>query len=127
MTNPLRNGAIHALEINLWAHVGLLEKEQLLGQRFLLDFVIWLDFDEAAKFDDVSKSVDYSKAIIGLQSFALNYKCKTIERFSDRILDFLEDLYGPLPMKVYLRKCSPPINGFTGMVAVEKTRNYSNY
>ena len=29
--------AIHIKDINLWAHVGVLESERIHGQRFLLD------------------------------------------------------------------------------------------
>ena len=34
-------------DINLWAHVGVLEDERLLGQSFLLDIVIWIDINKS--------------------------------------------------------------------------------
>ena len=35
--------AIHIKDINLWAHVGVLESERIHGQRFLLDLSFWLE------------------------------------------------------------------------------------
>jgi len=43
--------AIHIKDINLWAHVGVLESERIHGQRFLLDISFWLDLDESSKLD----------------------------------------------------------------------------
>ena len=123
MTNKLNLGAIHVKDVNLWAHVGILERERLLGQNFSVDFSIWFDFSYASKHDDLSSTVDYAIAIKGLQKLAFTINCLTIEKFSDLILDFLEELYGALPMKVLLRKCDPPIEGFTGIVEIERSRN----
>tara|TARA_Y100001968_G_scaffold269529_1_gene260373 strand:+ start:3842 stop:4222 length:381 start_codon:yes stop_codon:yes gene_type:complete len=117
-------GVIHIKEINLWAHVGVLPKERQLGQKFLLDVSLWMDLDQAAKNDDLSLTADYSFAINGLQKMALETNCMTLETFSEMILNFIEDLYGKIPVKVLLRKCHPPINGFNGVVAIERNRHF---
>ncbi|WP_036917888.1 MULTISPECIES: dihydroneopterin aldolase [unclassified Prochlorococcus] len=111
--------------INLWSHVGVLEDERLLGQSFLLDISIWVDVEEAGREDDLLKSTDYSLAIISIQELALKIECFTIECFSEQILNTIESLYGRIPMHILLRKCSPPIDGFTGSVSIERDR-YSN-
>jgi len=115
-------GAIYINSINLWAHVGVLHQERLLGQYFNLDIVLWLDVSESAIRDDLSLTVDYSLAVKGLQKLALDINCLTIEGFSEHILDFLDELYGPIPKKIFLQKINPPINGFTGHVAIERSR-----
>ncbi len=125
MTNCLPAGAIHVNDVSLWAHVGVLDHERLLGQEFRLDFSLWADLDEASKNDDVSASLDYSLAIRKLQALASKIECLTIEHFSDQILNCLEGLYGQVPMKVLLCKCSPPVEGFTGSVSVEMRRHFS--
>ncbi|WP_320667792.1 dihydroneopterin aldolase [Prochlorococcus sp. MIT 1307] len=117
-------GAIHVNNVNLWAHVGVLDQERLHGQSFLLDFSLWLDLKKAALNDDLSATADYSLAIKDLQQIAFQLNCKTIERFSELILDRLECIYGPIPMKVFLRKCSAPISGFGGSVGVERSRYF---
>ena len=125
MSNNLSFGVIHVKDINLWAHVGVLEKERLYGQSFLVDFSLWLDVADAARYDDLSSTADYSVAIKGLQKLAFDMNCHTIETFSECILDYLEDLFGNVQMKIFLRKCNPPVEGFNGSVGIERTRNPS--
>ena len=114
--------AIHIRDLMLWAHVGVLEHERRDGQWFSLDITLWQDLDTAAAHDDLGASLDYSKAITALQELARGLVCQTIEHFSDRVLDQLEQLYGPVPVRLELRKCSAPVPGFSGVVAVERRR-----
>ena len=116
--------AIHIKDINLWAHVGVLDSERIHGQSFLLDLSFWLDLDESSKLDQLDKSIDYSEAVKEVQKLSFNIRCLTIEYFSDQILNLLESLYGPVPINILLKKCSPPIYGFNGSVQIEKKRNF---
>ena len=116
--------AIHIKDINLWAHVGVLESERINGQSFVLDISFWIDLNEASKLDELSKTIDYSEAIKAVQKLSFEIKCLTIENFSDQILNLLESLYGQVPVNILLKKCSPPIDGFTGSVLIEKRRNF---
>tara|TARA_Y100001968_G_scaffold14564_1_gene11759 strand:- start:61 stop:450 length:390 start_codon:yes stop_codon:yes gene_type:complete len=117
--------AIHIKDLDLWAHVGVLESERLHGQSFLLDISFWLDLDDSSKLDQLDKSIDYSEVIKAIKKLSFEIKCLTIEYFSDQILNLLESLYGPVPINIRLTKCSPPIHGFTGSVIIEKKRNFS--
>ena len=123
MKNLHNMNSIHVNDLNLWAHVGVLERENLLGQSFVLNFSIWLDLDEASINDDLSKTVDYSLAVREIQKLSSLVHCFTIEHFSEEILKCLESLYGKVPMKILLTKCNPPIDGFNGTISVEKARN----
>jgi len=114
--------AIHVRDLMLWAHVGVLEHERRDGQWFSLDITLWQDLGAAAADDDLAASLDYSKAITALQALARGLVCQTIEHFSDRVLDQLEQLYGPVPVRLELRKCAAPVPGFSGVVAVERRR-----
>ena len=114
--------AIHVRDLMLWAHVGVLEHERRDGQWFSLDITLWHDLGAAAAADDLAASLDYSKAITALQALARGLVCQTIEHFSDRVLDQLEQLYGPVPVRLELRKCAAPVPGFSGVVAVERRR-----
>ena len=126
MNQSHNSNAIHIKGINLWAHVGVLESERINGQSFELDISFWLDLDEPSKFDQLDKSIDYSEAIKAVQKLSFEIKCLTIEYFSDQILNVLESLYGKVPINILLKKCSPPIDGFTGSVFIEKQRNFSS-
>ena len=117
------NDAIHVKGLRLWAHVGVLEQERRDGQWFSLDISLWTDLSAAAADDDLASSLDYSLAIRSLQALAREIRCLTIEHFSDRVLDCLERLYGPVPVRLTLSKCAAPVPGFDGVVAVERIRH----
>ncbi len=122
--NDLRlNGIIHVDNLNLWAHVGVLDKERLHGQKFLLDFQVEIDLHSVIQTDNVQETIDYGDVICALQKVAYQANCKTIEAFSDLILDCLESFYGRQPMKILLRKCCPPVPGFNGTVGIKRKRN----
>ncbi len=122
MNKFLCEDTINVKNINLWAHVGVLEKERLLGQKFLVDLTLWINMRHAAQNDDLASTADYSLAIGRLQKLSSEINCLTIEHFSEKILDALEELYGAVPMHVVLSKCSPPIPGFDGNVSVGRSR-----
>jgi dihydroneopterin aldolase len=111
--------------LKVWAHVGVLELERLHGQWFRLEFRLRSDLSAAAQGDDLSLSQDYGLAIQALQRQARTIRCLTIEHYSERILDLLEELYGPLAMEVQLTKCRAPVAGFSGEVAVSRSRRWS--
>ena len=117
-------GAIHVKDLRLWSHVGVLDHERLLGQWFSLDFTICLDLEKASKIDSLEATIDYSLAIEDIQQLASKQNCQTIEYFSEQILLCLESIYGPMPTKIILTKCNPPIDGFTGSVCIERFRNW---
>ena len=110
--------------LRLWAHVGVLERERQLGQWFELDFSLGWDLAAAGSSDDLSRSLDYSRAIIALQAQARSIRCLTLEHWSEQILSLLEELYGPVPVWLELRKCAAPVPGFSGIVAVQRTRHW---
>jgi dihydroneopterin aldolase len=110
--------------LRLWAHVGVLEFERQLGQWFELDLCLAWDLGPAGRCDDLSQSLDYSRAITALQRQASTIRCLTLEHWSDRILELLEDLYGAVPVQLELRKCQAPVPGFSGIVAVQRTRHW---
>lgn len=109
--------------VRLWAHVGVLEHERQLGQWFELDLSLGWSLAAAGASDDLSLSLDYSRAIQALQLQAREIRCLTLEHWSERILDLLEELYGPVPMRLELRKCHAPVPGFGGIVGVQRSRH----
>jgi len=110
-------------DLRLWAHVGVLEQERQLGQWFELDLELAVDLAAAGARDELAHSLDYSLAITALQQQARSLRCLTLEHFAERILSLLEELYGPVPMRLELRKCRAPVPGFTGTVAVRRSRH----
>lgn len=110
--------------MRLWAHVGVLEHERQLGQWFELDLELGWDLTPAARADDVSLSLDYGRAVTVLQQQTREIRCQTLEHWSERIFERLEELYGPVPMALELRKCHAPLPGFSGQVGIRRTRHW---
>lgn len=115
--------AIHVRGLRLWAHVGVLERERLLGQWFELDLTLWWPLAPAGRADALALSLDYGVAIQALQRLARELRCLTLEAFAEQTLNTIERLYGPVPQRLELRKCRAPVPGFSGIVAVERWRH----
>ena len=113
-------------KLRLWAHVGVLESERQLGQWFELDLELGFDLSAAAAGDDLGASLDYSLAITALQRQASEVRVQTLEHYSELIFTCLEALYGPVPMRLELRKCRAPVPGFGGRVAVRRARHWEH-
>ncbi len=114
--------AVHVEGLKIWARVGVLPEERSLGQWFALDLTIWLDLAPPGQSDDLNLTVDYGHAIAAIQTCAEQVVCHTVECFSERILDRMEQLFGSRTIRLVLRKCHPPIPGFTGSISVERWR-----
>ncbi len=124
MTNGVPSDRIVVRGLRLWAHVGVLPFERERGQWFELDVELAFDLSSAGRLDDLGLSLDYSQAIGALQRQASEVRCLTLEHYSERILDQLESLHGPVPTRLELRKCAAPVPGFTGLVAVRRQRHW---
>ena len=109
-------------DLRLWAHVGVLDHERRDGQWFRVDLALHLDVSQAALADSLEATADYSRAVQGLQTLASEIRCQTIEHFSERMFEVLEQLYGSIPIQLRLCKCHPPIPGFAGTVSLERWR-----
>ena len=104
--------------IKLWARVGVLEEERQLGQLFSLDLFIWCDFKKCTDSDDLKKTVDYSKLVFLLKEQAKKIYCFTIEKYSNEILEIINNEFQLSKIKIILTKCNPPITGFDGKVSI---------
>tara|TARA_Y100001968_G_C19405506_1_gene743412 strand:+ start:463 stop:852 length:390 start_codon:yes stop_codon:yes gene_type:complete len=111
-------------DMKLWSHVGLFDYERDHGQLFTLDITLWPEKVHATKTDKIKDTLDYSNAVREIHRLAFSINCFTIENFSEQILNLLEMIYGEIPMEIYLRKTSPPIDGFDGSVGVRTNRNF---
>ena len=109
-------------DLRLWAHVGVLDHERRDGQWFRVDLALHLDVSQAALADSLEATADYSRAVQALQTLASEIRCQTIEHFSERMFEVLEQLYGYIPIQLRLCKCHPPIPGFAGTVSLERWR-----
>ena len=104
--------------INLWARVGVLEEERELGQLFSLDVFLWTDFKTCTEYDDIKKTVNYSELVEILKDQAKKIYCFTIEKYSNEIVQIINERFQINRIKLILTKCKPPITGFDGKVSI---------
>jgi len=104
--------------IKLWARVGVLDEERKLGQFFSLDIFLWTDFEKCTVNDDIKKTVDYSKLVQILKDQSKKIYCYTIEKYSNAILEIIDQEFKLSKIKIILTKCNPPITGFDGKVSI---------
>ena len=104
--------------IKLWARVGVLDEERKLGQLFSLDVFLWNDFVKCTVNDDIKKTVDYSKLVQILKDQSKKIYCFTIEKYSNAILEIINQEFKLSKIKIILTKCNPPIIGFDGKVSI---------
>ena len=105
-------------DIKLWARVGVLDVERELGQLFILDIFLWTDFEKCTVNDDIKKTVDYSKLVQILKDQSKKICCFTIEKYSNSILESIDQEFKLSKIKIILTKCNPPITGFDGKVSI---------
>jgi dihydroneopterin aldolase len=115
---------IHVRGLRLWAHVGVLDFERTEGQWFELDLHLAFNLEPAGRSDALADTLDYSRLITALQQQARSIRCHTLEHYSECMLDLVHELYGPVPVRLELRKCQAPVSGFGGVVAVERQRHW---
>jgi len=107
--------------IKLWARVGVLDEERQLGQLFSLDIFLWTNFDKCTANDDIKKTIDYSKLVEILKDQSKKIYCFTIEKYSNAILEIINEEFKLRKIKIILTKINPPITGFDGKVSIIRT------
>ena len=112
-------------DIDLWAHVGVFDTEREYGQLFRLKCWIKIDTKLSSENDDISQTLDYSILIKEVKKLSRSIVCETIEHFSEEILILFNRLFGSISVKIKLTKMAPPVDGFSGMVSITKSRNFS--
>jgi 7,8-dihydroneopterin aldolase/epimerase/oxygenase len=71
--------------LRVFARHGVLDSEQVAGQEFVIDAVLWLDTRPAAESDDLSKTVDYGALANRLVRLAEEPPVRLIETLAERL------------------------------------------
>jgi 7,8-dihydroneopterin aldolase/epimerase/oxygenase len=71
--------------LRVFARHGVLDYEQVTGQEFVIDTVLWLDTRPAAGSDDLSKTVDYGALANRLVRLAEEPPVRLIETLAERL------------------------------------------
>ncbi|MBF2025387.1 MAG: dihydroneopterin aldolase [Oscillatoriales cyanobacterium C42_A2020_001] len=115
--------------IRCYGYTGALPEEQVLGQWFEVDVVLWLDLTQPGHSDRLSDTLDYRAIIQMVQQLVATSKFALLERLATAIA---ESILANTPksgaiqqVQVALTKLAAPIPGFNGNVTIELTRTPS--
>ena len=112
--------------LSLFAHHGVTEAEQRMGQRFALDLALELDATEAARTDKLSETVDYAVVTAVAQAAFLERRFNLIEAAAAHVAAAVLAHFPTVALvRVKVKKPSAPVPAVIDNVAatIERRRD----
>ncbi len=109
--------------IRCYGYVGYLPEEQVLGQWFEVDLILWLDLASAGESDDISDTLDYRVVIETVKELVKTAKFALVEKLASAIADSILKLDIVQKVQVRLSKPAAPIPDFGGRITIDITRS----
>jgi 7,8-dihydroneopterin aldolase/epimerase/oxygenase len=113
---------IHLTGLRSYGYTGALPEEQVLGQWFGVDLVLWVELSKSGQTDQLTDTLDYRQVIQRVEARIASSKYQLIERLATAIIEDLFQLDLLERVKIRLTKLAPPIPNFAGQVTVELQR-----
>ncbi len=114
---------IHLEDLSFFAHHGLYDEENRLGQRFQVDLSCWLDLSEASVTDDYATTVCYASLVKVVETVVTTTRFNLVERLAGEIAsEVLANSAKIERVRVRVYKPGAPLPVATGKVSVEITR-----
>lgn len=113
--------------IKAYGYHGALTEENILGQNFYADVILYKPLQAAGLTDDLNKSISYVDVYYDVENIIKNKKFKLIEALAEMIAHTLLVKYSTEKVEVEIRKPGAPINGNFDYVGVEITREAKDY
>lgn len=112
-------------DLEIYGHHGVLKEENKLGQKFLIDIVLWMNTKEAGKTDDLKKSVNYAEIAHFVKEFMETHTLCLIETVAERIAsEILMEFSLVKKIKIEVKKPWAPILLPLDTVSVEIKRKW---
>jgi dihydroneopterin aldolase len=109
--------------MRFYGYHGVLAEEKALGQRFIIDAVLYLPLQAAGRSDDLNDTVSYSAVYDRIKSIVTGERYNLLEALAERLC---ADIFkgNPPVQKIVLRIRKPeaPIDGIFDSVGVEIER-----
>lgn len=101
---------IEVLGVPFWAHHGVFEEEQRLGQRFVLSLRLYLSTREAGRTDDLTKTLHYGEVTEQAIAFLQQHTYQLLEAAAEAVAEELLRTRALLcAVEVKLEKPSAPV------------------
>ncbi|MEO0352550.1 MAG: dihydroneopterin aldolase [Cyanobacteria bacterium P01_A01_bin.15] len=122
----MNSDKIEITGIRAYGYIGALPEENILGQWFEVDLMLWMDLSAAGKSDLLSDTHNYADIIQQTQRIIQTEKFKLIERLVAAIATQALDNDPRLEkVQVTVNKLTAPVPNFDGRVAVTIVRSRS--
>lgn len=120
---PPRSDRVFLRGLPFYARHGLIEAEQVIGQRFVVDVDWWFETRPAAWADDMALTVSYQHVYDQVRAAVEDDLVRLIETLAERIAMRLLDHFEQMEhVRVVVHKPGAPITGVFGDVGVEICR-----
>lgn len=114
--------SIEVTGIRAYGYTGYLPEEQVLGQWFEVDLILWLDLTTAGTSDRIETTLDYRQAIDLVKKQITTAKFALVEKLAATIVNELLKLDKVRQVQIKLSKLAAPIPDFGGKITISLTR-----
>ena len=108
MQNEATADQIHIEQLEIFARVGVPEKERATSQRLTVSITLWPKQDMRDLTDQINRTVNYSAVAEEAKSFARDQSVSLIETLADRLATHLLGTFPIRKLTVELRKFPLP-------------------
>ena len=115
--------SIEITGIRAYGYIGYLPEEQVLGQWFEADLILWLDLTAAGKSDNIEETLDYRQAIAIVKQQITTAKFALIEKLATAIAEEILSLEKVQKVHIKLSKPAAPIPEFGGKITISLERS----
>jgi dihydroneopterin aldolase len=105
-----------------FARHGVLAAEREVGQRFLVDLVLYLDLSAAGAADDLTRTVDYLEVYRQVEKVVCSQSFQLLETLAEAVATAILDAFPVSCVGVRVKKPGAPLPGHFEAVGVEILR-----
>lgn len=110
--------------LSFYGFHGVLGEENKLGQKFIVDAVLYVDLGEACKSDNVSDTVNYAEVYEIIQYHVTIKQYKLIEALAQNIINEIFEKHERVQeIELTIKKPEAPVNGIYDYFGVEIRRS----
>ena len=106
-----------------YGYHGVLDAEQELGQRFMLDVRLYLDLTSAGRSDDLRQTVNYAEVYEVVKDIVENRRFRLIETLAETIAQQVLSSFPVEQTAIAIRKPAAPIAGILDYAEVSLVRS----
>lgn len=109
--------------LSFFGYHGVLEEENILGQKFFIDIELYTDLKKAGLSDCVGDTIHYGEVYNEVRNIVENKKFKLLEALGENIAITILDKFSKVnEICIKIRKPEAPVNGIFDYFGIEIRR-----